>query len=168
MSTTNAASGLSSLNATAATPTTNPKSKLKVEDFINLMVTQLQNQDPTSPASNSELLQQMSQIGQLQSQDDLQSSLKTLVLQNNIGSAAGMIGKGVEGTDATTGETLSGKVKGVSVAGGSVMLKLDSGVSLQMSNVTSIDGEATGTVGSDADISEAVANSAGASAAAKA
>src|SRR5262245_59397869 len=35
-------------------------SALKAEDFINMMVTQLQNQDPLEPAKNSELLAQMS------------------------------------------------------------------------------------------------------------
>ena len=47
-----------------------PSSKkmvLKAEDFIKMMVTQLQNQDPMEPAKNDELLAQMSQIGQLQS-----------------------------------------------------------------------------------------------------
>ena len=41
--------------------------ELKTEDFIKMMITQLQNQDPMEPAKNEELLAQMSQIGQLQS-----------------------------------------------------------------------------------------------------
>lgn len=145
----------------AAKSTSNPKSQLKVEDFINLMVTQLQNQDPTSPASNSELLQQMSQIGQLQSQQDLQSSLKSLVLQNNIGSSSSMIGKAVTGADSSTGESVTGKVEGISVAKGLVTLKLDSGATILMSNVTSIEEDKAGGTG---DIADAVANSANATA----
>lgn len=147
-------------NTTTAKPTSNPKSQLKVEDFINLMVTQLQNQDPTSPASNSDLLQQMSQIGQLQSQQDLQGSLKSLVLQNNIGSASSMIGKMVAGADSSTGEAITGKVDGITVAKGAVTLKLDSGALISMSNVTSIEEDTTGAK----DIADAVANSAGATA----
>ena len=60
---------------------------LKAEDFIKMMITQLQNQDPMEPAKNEELLAQMSQIGQLESSTQLQDSLKSLVLQNNIGAA---------------------------------------------------------------------------------
>ena len=147
---------VAALNSTTAKTTSNPKSQLKVDDFISLMVTQLQNQDPTSPTSNSELLQQMSQIGQLQSQNDLQSSLKSLVLQNNIGSASSMIGKVVAGADSSTGEAITGKVNGIAVAKGAVTLKLDSGATISMSNVTSIDEDTTSTT----DIKDAVANSA--------
>ena len=55
---------------TAASSSSQIKSKnfeLKTEDFIKMMITQLQNQDPLEPAKNEELLAQMSQIGQLQS-----------------------------------------------------------------------------------------------------
>src|SRR4028118_709228 len=74
--------------------------ELKTEDFIKMMITQLQNQDPMEPAKNQELLAQMSQIGQLQSATTLQESLQGMVVQNQIGSAAGLIGKSVEGLDA--------------------------------------------------------------------
>src|SRR3954451_24317443 len=70
---------------------------LKAEDFIKMMITQLQNQDPTSPAKNEELLAQMSQIGQLQSSTTLTESHKGLVIQNQIGSAGNLIGKTVQG-----------------------------------------------------------------------
>src|SRR4051812_42152152 len=59
----------------------NKSMDLKAQDFIKMMVTQLQNQDPMEPAKNSELLAQMSQIGQLQSSTSLNESLKSMVLQ---------------------------------------------------------------------------------------
>ena len=62
--------------------------QLKTEDFVKLMITQLQQQDPTAPAKSDQLLSQMSQIGQLQSSTQLQDSLKGLVQQNQIGAAA--------------------------------------------------------------------------------
>lgn len=148
-------------------PTTNPKSQLKVDDFIKMMVTQLQQQDPTEPAKNGELLQQMSQIGALQSQNALQTSLSTLVLQNNIGSASNLIGKSVEGNDSTTGEKITGTVKTVKVEKGNVLLELNDGTSLPMSQISGITegGAASGstkTPSGEADISNAINNSAGA------
>src|SRR3954471_12667651 len=74
--------------------------ELKTEDFIKMMLTQLQNQDPLEPAKNQELLAQMSQIGQLQSATTLQESLKGIVTQNQIGSAAGLDGKSGAGVAA--------------------------------------------------------------------
>src|SRR3712207_6353041 len=80
--------------------TTSNKLQLKTEDFIKMMITQLQQQDPMEPAKNDQLLAQMSQISQLQSSTDLTNSLKGIVQQNQIGSAAALIGKPVQGMDA--------------------------------------------------------------------
>ncbi|MEM8874943.1 MAG: flagellar hook capping FlgD N-terminal domain-containing protein [Planctomycetota bacterium] len=109
---------------------------LNAEDFIAMMVTQLQNQDPLEPQKNSELLGQMSQIGQLQSQTDLQESLETMVLQQSIGSAGQLIGKTVTGL-GDTGE-VTGVVNSVRVEDGSVVLELDTGEKLAMENVVEI------------------------------
>ena len=146
-------------------PTTNPKSQLKVDDFIKMMVTQLQQQDPTEPAKNGELLQQMSQIGALQSQNALQTSLSSLVLQNNIGSASNLIGKGIEGNDPTTGEKITGTVKSVKVEKGNVLLQLTDGTSLPMNQISSIGQGAAApavTPSGEADLTNAINNSAGA------
>jgi flagellar basal-body rod modification protein FlgD len=114
------------------------KSKaLNPEDFIKMMVTQLQNQDPLEPAKNSELLGQMSQIGQLQSATALQDSLKSMVMQNSLGSAGNLIGKMVQGMDANN-ETINGLVSSVRVEDSKVFLELDNGQSLELGRVTAI------------------------------
>src|SRR5436305_11238436 len=112
-----------------STPTNTLKSNkmsLKAEDFIKMMVTQLQQQDPTEPAKNDQLLAQMSQIGQLQASTQLQDSLKGLVLQNQISSAATMIGKTVQGMDDSN-NTIGGLVNSVRVQSDGVSLELDNG-----------------------------------------
>jgi len=117
----------------------NPRSELKAADFINMMVTQLQNQDPTEPTKNEALLAQMSQIGQLQSSQDLQTSLKSLLLQNNLGAAGNMIGKTVEGLD-NLGAKSTGTVTSVRVQSGNVVLELDSGKQMELAKLTQIAG----------------------------
>jgi flagellar basal-body rod modification protein FlgD len=102
-----------------------------------MMITELQNQDPTKPTSSADLLSQMSQIGQLQSATTLQTSLQTMVLQNSISSAGNLIGKSVQGMDDQN-ETISGLVTSVRVESNQVMLELDSGKSLQLGRVTAI------------------------------
>src|SRR5438132_4779996 len=123
--------------STGGTQLPNKSLGLKPADFIKMMVTQLQNQDPLQPAKNEELLAQMSQIGQLQSSTDLQTSLKSLVLQNNIGAAGNLIGKQVAGLD-DAGKSINGLVNSVRVVDGNVALELDSGKTLSMDHVTSI------------------------------
>jgi flagellar basal-body rod modification protein FlgD len=110
---------------------------LKATDFINMMVTQLQNQDPLQPTSNQDLLAQMSQIGQMQAATDLQTNLQTMTLQNNISSAGNLIGKMVSGQDAR-GAPLNGMVNSVKVVDGAVSLELDNGKELSLSNITGI------------------------------
>lgn len=111
--------------------------KLKTEDFIKMMITQLQNQDPLEPAKNEQLLAQMSQIGQLQSTEALQSSLKTLVMQNNLGASSSLIGKEVQG-QTPSGDKIGGIVNSVRVEGEDIVLELDNGQNLQLGRVTSI------------------------------
>ena len=113
------------------------KMELKTEDFIKMMITQLQNQDPLEPAKNQELLAQMSQIGQLQSATTMQESLKGMVLQNQIGAASGLIGKTVQGLDAQD-EPVTGLVNSVKVGSDGVSLELDNGKTLLLSRVTQI------------------------------
>ena len=119
---------------------TNANFDLKPMDFINMMVTQLQQQDPTKPADNSQLLAQMSQIGQLQASNTLTDSLKSMVLQNQIGSAGNLIGKSVQGMDDQN-NTIGGVVNSVKVEGSDVFLELDNGNKLALARVTAIAGQ---------------------------
>jgi flagellar basal-body rod modification protein FlgD len=130
-------SPLISSGAAQGTQSKNKSFDLKAQDFIKMMVTQLQNQDPTKPADNGQLLAQMSQIGQLQSSTTLTESIKGLVLQNQIGSAGNLIGKNVAGVDAQN-NPINGVVNSVKVQSDGVVLELDNGNKLPLSNVTDI------------------------------
>ena len=137
-------------NSNTSTDTaTNANLNLTPTDFLKMMVTQLQNQDPLNPTSSSDLLAQMSQIGQLQSTTSLQSSLTSFGLQTSISSASSMIGKTVQGLDSNS-NTVSGTVTSVQVASGNVSLSLDSGTTLPLSSVTSISPGPTGTTATTA------------------
>jgi flagellar basal-body rod modification protein FlgD len=131
----------SPVNQGQTSTTKSTKPGLQASDFINMMVTQLQNQDPTQPTSNQELLTQMSQISQLQSSTDLSTTLKSVLQQSQLGSAAGLIGKPVHGLD-TDNTTISGQVTSVSVTTDGTNLELDSGKSLPLSRVTTVGGAA--------------------------
>jgi flagellar basal-body rod modification protein FlgD len=139
MATTAVGASGSSSGTTTSTPLR--KKELKAEDFIKMMITQLQNQDPLEPAKNDQLLAQMSQISQLQSSTALNESLKSMVLQNQIGSASSLIGKNVQGM-AADNSTINGVVTSVKVESDAVKLELDNGQALELGRVTSIAGHA--------------------------
>src|SRR5262245_24727874 len=68
--------------------------------FLQLMIAELQNQDPLNPADNTELLTQLSQIRQVASSDKLSSTLDTVLLGQNLTNATAMIGKQVKALGA--------------------------------------------------------------------
>jgi flagellar basal-body rod modification protein FlgD len=110
---------------------------LSPNDFINFLVTELQNQDPLNPTSSDQMLSQLSQIGQLESSTQLQTDLSGMVEQNQVSSASSMIGKQVTGTDANN-LPQQGNVTAVQVQNNTVNLTLDSGAIVPMANVTTI------------------------------
>jgi len=129
----NTASG-DQLPSTVTKPATQ---SMNSSDFIKMMITQLQNQDPLQPTDSNALLQQMSAIGQMQSTSQLQSTLQSLTLQNQIGAASALIGKSVTGMDSTN-NTISGLVNSVQVTQSGVSLQLDNGKTLDITRVTQI------------------------------
>ena len=112
-------------------------SQMTSEDFVNVMIKQLQTQDPFKPQDSSALLEQISSIRNIESQVSMQSSLKDLVLQNQIAGAGNLIGKTVQGLDDTNNQ-VSGVVTAVRVKDNKAILELDSGHILQVNRVTAM------------------------------
>jgi flagellar basal-body rod modification protein FlgD len=122
---------------------------LTASDFVQMMITQLQNQDPLNPTDSGQMMQQMSEIGQMQSTTQLQTTLTTLGSQTQIGAASSLLGKQVTGIDATN-NTVSGVVSSVQVNSSGVNLLLDSGGNLPLSGVTTITPAAAAATGQPA------------------
>lgn len=74
---------------------------LNAESFMKLLITQLQNQDPTEPVTNEQLLNQIATMRNLQANVELSDVLKSIVASQQFSSAASFIGKSV--TAATPG-----------------------------------------------------------------
>lgn len=87
------------------------------DTFMKLLITQLQNQDPTQPVGNEELLQQLSNMRNLQANIELQGTLKSLGTNQQISSGASLIGKVVTGKDAQNADVY-GLADHVTVNGG--------------------------------------------------
>lgn len=107
--------------------------------FLAMMIAELQNQDPMNPMDNAELLQQVSQIREIESNMRLVSTLESLAKAQNITGGAVLIGKQIKGLDAQ-GNSISGKVDKVTMEGQDLFLYVgDSKV--PMKNVTEVSQE---------------------------
>lgn len=70
--------------------------ELSMDHFLQLMITELQNQDPLDPMENSEMLQQISQIREIAATDQLRESLESMQQSQGISTASSLIGKQVQ------------------------------------------------------------------------
>ncbi len=98
-------------------------------NFISLMVAQIQNQDPTKPIDSTEFLNQFSAMSQVKSMENMTSLSKSnLVLMDNLQTltAAGLVGQevkvAVESLQLDT-ESVKGQLK-LEHASGAVEVKL--------------------------------------------
>lgn len=87
-------SALSSATTTTTTSTTSSTSSLGLEtsDFLQLMIEQLQNQNPTDPTDTTEFMNQMIQLSNYDTQvamsekmDTLVSSVNSMISSNGLG-----------------------------------------------------------------------------------
>ena len=87
---------------------------IDLTQFLNLMLTELQNQDPLNPTDNAALLQQVGELRGISSNDQLVTTLKGFSNTQELTTASSLIGKTVKGLDAAAKE-VNGEVTSVSV-----------------------------------------------------
>lgn len=104
------------------------------EDFMNIMFTELQNQDPFKPNDSAAMLEQLNSIRSIESDMQLTRQLQSIVTQNQLAGAGNLIGRFVEGI-ADGGVRVAGQVISVVRQGDLVGLELDNGWIMEMNNV---------------------------------
>ena len=75
---------------------------MKMEDFLKLMITQLQNQDPMNPMDNSQMAAELAQFATLSTDQDIDTNVQTLnsnltsgMQTSQVLSASNLVGKQV-------------------------------------------------------------------------
>ena len=105
-------------------------------EFLQMLLTELQNQDPTQPVDDTQMIAQQAQFSSLQEMQNLNTNLVSLMAMQNVSQATGMIGHTVVGTDAK-GNPLTGTVTGISFSSGTPVLQIGN-ATMNLSSVTSI------------------------------
>jgi|GEM_PF-480516 len=115
--------------------------ELDSSNFIELMVTELTNQDPLNPMDNAQMMEQLTQISSLDSNKKLTGALESLEQGQSISTAATMVGKKVRGLDQNN-EWVTGLVEGVNIVDGQTLLRVGKS-EVRLQNVESVEaGEA--------------------------
>ncbi len=96
------------------------------QDYLKLMMTQLQNQNPLDPVKNKEFIAQMAQMSQVKSVSKMTNMMETLAPFNKLSSAASLVGKDVEYEAPDSDTTQTGSVDQVTRKDGETVLKIGS------------------------------------------
>jgi flagellar basal-body rod modification protein FlgD len=115
-STSTSSGGVDSLSSSGSTSAYN----LSTDDFMKLFLAQMQNQDPTKPMDDSQMLSELSQMTQVSTLQQVQKALAG----SQLAQSSALIGKTVQGVDVN-GAALNGVVT-------SVTQSTDAGLVLQV------------------------------------
>ena len=115
--------------------------QLSQEDFMRILLAQLQFQDPLKPMDNQEFVAQLAQFSALEINRQQSEKVDQLLSMQSVTQSVGIIGKNVDVTTAQ-GSSVSGKVDAVSFRTGEPRLTVSVGSSIltdvRLSDVTSI------------------------------
>ena len=109
-------------------------SSMDSEEFIKIIFTELQNQDPFEPNDSSALLEQLNSIRSIESDMELTDQLKAIVFQNQLSGAGNLIGRYVQGL-SQEGNRVDGKVISVIRQGDDIAVELDTGWIVEVDQV---------------------------------
>lgn len=114
--------------------------QLQSEDFLQLLIQQLQFQDPLEPVTNEQLVSQISQIRDMQMNSTLTETLQSLTLQQQFGMSASLIGKYIESIPPGEGlPALRGVVSSIEYTDtGDPVLHLDTGQSVPLDKLAAV------------------------------
>ena len=131
-------------------------SSLGKDAFLQILIAQLQNQDPTSPMDDKEFISQMAQFSSLEQMQNMTKAMESLLdsqKQTQLMSYTSFVGKDVkwhEVTDKTDGAGKpivnegSGTVVEVKFKDGEPLFVLDGGKEITTGNISSILGDKGG------------------------
>jgi flagellar basal-body rod modification protein FlgD len=133
---TEATAAASSSTSSTALPT-NPSGTLGDDTFLQLMVTQLQDQDPLNPTDTSSYLSELAQFTSLEQETNTATSTQQTATSNATTEALSLLGQNVNYTDAN-GVSQSGTVSAIDLSGSSPTLTIGTTSGITTSQVTEV------------------------------
>lgn len=111
----------SPVSSASSTPASNvsalAQSQLNMQDFLQLLTTQLQNQDPLNPMSDTDFFAQMAQLGQVEGIDQLNNTAQVQQAQSLMGQTVIAANPNV-GSGTSQSAVVTGVVQSLSIQNG--------------------------------------------------
>jgi len=133
---TNGVPPTSSSTGGTAQQLTNAGQTLGKDDFLKLLVTQLQHQDPMNPMDDKDFMGQMAQFSSLEQITNLVTATETMGFSSQVTQSVSLIGHQVGFTreDGTTGQ---GTATSVAIEDGKILITVGS-EQVAPGNITSV------------------------------
>jgi flagellar basal-body rod modification protein FlgD len=122
-----AATTSSATTASAAMSATNT---LSYNDFLTLLMSELQNQDPTNPMDPAQMVSQLATVSEVGQAVQTNTTLASLLTSNSLSQAELLIGQTITSADGKT----SGVVSSVSVTSSGSTATLSDGSTIPLAN----------------------------------
>jgi flagellar basal-body rod modification protein FlgD len=87
--------------------TAQQKATLNYDNFLQLLIAQMKNQDPTDPVDASEQMSQLASFSQVEQTIQTNTKLDTLLASSSLTQAGSYIGKYMTSADGTTKGTVA-------------------------------------------------------------
>ena len=139
-----AAAAASSATQTGSSKSTNqlenPASELGKNDFLKLMVAQLQAQNPLEPTSDTQYVSELAQFSQLEQTTNLAQSNTEQAGAARTAQAVQLIGHKVSYTDPSTGATVQGTVESVEITSSGAALTIEGVAGIEPGAISEVSG----------------------------
>ena len=114
--------GASTMGTNTTSQTKASSSTLDYDAFLNLLVAQLKNQDPTQPMDPSQQMAQLASFSNVEQSIKMNTKLDALITSMALSQADGVIGRTITSADGnTTGQVTALRV----ISGGAVAVLAD-------------------------------------------
>ena len=111
-------------------------SQMGQQQFMQLLIAQLKNQDPMDPVSQEDSIAQLAQFSTLEGIEQLNANFSSFMKLQSLSQGANLVGKNVEWLD-TDGLRQQGVVEAITVKDGELELKVE-GKQVPIANVTAV------------------------------
>ena len=88
-------------NTSSTTSTAQQKATLNYDNFLQLLIAQMKNQDPTEPVDASQQMAQLASFSQVEQTIQTNTKLDTLLASSSLTQASSYVGKYMESADGT-------------------------------------------------------------------
>lgn len=113
---------------------------LNTNEFLNLMMDELQNQDPLNPSSSdpTQYLTQLAQMTSVEQQTNTAQNTQTTAQAQSVSQAIGLIGDSVTYLDQSSGNKLTGTVSSVQITSSGPTLTVNGAAGVTLGSVLNV------------------------------